>query len=860
MWGCFGISIQAYAQSSSGFAKWQAAISATDSLAPDAAIAKLDSIAPFIKNQFPQLYALSQCHKARKFYILGESERGYSLVQRHLPSVGQLIDDWQRARFQFLIYWYQSIYQRDSLDAENLAAFRDHFIQIETSDTIRKRGMYWELGLSLVEHQSYHGRHADALKHTYDLIELSFQDTANYAKFRYTVTYSGGVTYFQLKNYEKAREFFQNAIEASELVSSRKSLDIKARSTHFLGILHQIEGDTAKWAAYTDQAIQVFEELESENIIPPQLDLAEYYIGISNFDKAEHYLKQAAKSLEVYEVDTPYMIGGYFLASSKLEYARKNYEAALQLAERAYAADKDAQSLLVVLPELQKYAEALGRYPLAYLRLKEYQKLYEAGVSEKQVETVNELEKKHALAEKEREEAYFLQSKALQDKQLRLQQTLLTLAIIALIIMAGLIFYLYRLGERLKSANSLLIYQKRALASAKETAVAATKAKADFLSVMSHEIRTPMNGVIGTTDLLASTPLDHEQEDLVQTINRSADSLLTIINDILDFSKIEAGNLEIEQIAFSLHDCLNAVMNLFAPSAAEKGLVFQSNIDPQIPDAITGDPVRLKQILSNLISNAIKFTTEGEVLVSVHFDSAFEPENPEELALVFSVQDSGIGISKEKQNRLFKAFSQADSSTTRKYGGTGLGLAISAQLSQLMGGDIWVESEAAENSAHSGSIFSFSIRSQKAKHTENKLPESNNAHSLHQNLAEAYPLSILVVEDNKVNQKLVLRMLSKLGYQADLAQNGQEAVELALENAYDLILMDIQMPIMDGIMATKTIVEKLKTPPPIIAMTANALKEDVDRTKAVGMAAHLGKPFRSPELVDLLKKFSKAIS
>ncbi|MEM6346994.1 MAG: ATP-binding protein [Bacteroidota bacterium] len=827
-----------------------------DSLAPEKALQELDKISPVLEKDFPELFALAQCLKAWQYFNLEKLAQSHALLKIHLPKVEPMLDDWQKAKFQYAVYeyWYEE--QPDSINFAEAKQFRETLIQIETVDTLLQNEMYWTLGYDQYDYASRYGRYAEALNYLYDLIELIDTDSLHFDRFRYKTTYALGATYYLINDLEKSREFFLQTIEATEQSPDPDKLDFRATTLHFLGIIYRTEGDTAQWEVYTDKAIQIFDGLNTENIIPVQMDFTEYLIAKDRLQEAEYYLTQIDANLKKYQVEHPYFWGGYYSTIARFEFAQGNPQSALAWIEKSYQADEDAQSRSYVLPLRQKYAEAVGKYELALESLKEYQGLYEAGMSVKQIEVVDELEKKHALAEQKREAAYLLETKTLQDKQLNLQRTLLIITFIALFLMAALSFYLYRLGERLKGANGLLRKQKADLSAAKETAIAATKAKADFLSVMSHEIRTPMNGVIGTTDLLAATQLDEEQEDLVQTINHSADSLLTIINDILDFSKIESGNLEIEQIAFSLHNCLAEVMNLFAPSAAEKGLVFNARIDPNVPEGIIGDPVRLKQILSNLISNAIKFTKEGEIKVSVALATVSELEREKDIALIFSVQDSGIGIPKEKQERLFKAFSQADTSTTRKYGGTGLGLAISAQLSRLMGGEIWVESNSTEGSTHRGATFRFRILSQKANQIEFKPSITEKAHSLSQKLADKFPLSLLVAEDNKVNQKLVLRMLSKLGYQADLVQNGQDAVEMALKNAYDLILMDVQMPIMDGIMATQTIIDSLQTPPTIIAMTANALKEDIDRCQAVGMAGHLGKPFRSPELIKVLKKFS----
>ena len=527
-------------------------------------------------------------------------------------------------------------------------------------------------------------------------------------------------------------------------------------------------------------------------------------------------------------------------------------------------------------------------------------------------------------------------------------------------------------NEQLRAANADLIR-------AREEAEKANQAKSVFLATMSHEIRTPMNGVIGMAALLQETRLTDEQRMFTETIMTCGDTLINVINDILDFSKIESGNLELESEDFNLRQNIEDVVDIFGSKAGKQGLDLVYQIDENIPNQIVGDQHRLRQILINLVGNAIKFTEQGEVCV---FVKQAELDENGKLQIRFDVRDTGIGISEEKRDRLFKAFSQVDSSTTRKYGGTGLGLAISEKLVNLMGGEISVTSEVDQ-----GSTFTFTVGTRKGTKplptpthynmeayrgkkvlvvddnatnlailkrqmenwqlqpllassghealnillstddisliiTDMQMPnmdgimlgqtvqrvapgipiillssigeefkdhhrklftsvltkpirqhvlsnqimnalegtvnagsDMNYTNKLSVGFAERFPLNLLIAEDNAINLLLIVKILEKLGYQSDVARDGQEAVEAVLQKDYDLLFMDMQMPVMDGIEATKIIRKSIVNQPVIVALTANALEWIQQECLEAGMNDYLSKPIKLDDLMAKIRKW-----
>lgn len=403
--------------------------------------------------------------------------------------------------------------------------------------------------------------------------------------------------------------------------------------------------------------------------------------------------------------------------------------------------------------------------------------------------------------------------------------------------------------DLLQAQARLMTLAYREIEIQKEIAESANAAKSRFLATVSHEIRTPMNGVLGIAELLQHTPLSATQTEHVEMIRESAENLLIVINDLLDFSKIEANRMQLEQDPFDLRLVLDQTIGPLRFLAERKGLAIRSVVDPLIPNCLLGDAIRMRQIFTNLVGNAIKFTPSGSITITTKFAES----DDDEVEIESAVADTGIGISRDRAEAIFDAFEQADGSTTRRFGGTALGLSICKSLTELMNGTIDVESD-----GKNGSVFRFLVRLKKSSNQAVDLPNTNVLPAVSRSLR------ILHAEDNLVNQRVAEMLLTGQGHVVTIVDNGKAAVDAIANQPFDCVLMDIQKPIMDGLEATKTIRQaeafSLACPLPIIAMTAGATDDAQKHCLEAGMTGFVTKPIRFPDLIRQLMRIETSSS
>lgn len=731
----------------------------------------------------------------------------------------------------------------------------------ERNDYQNQAKIYNNLGLLL----QIQGKYAEALEHFRPSIELKHKlnDTKGLI-----VSYNNiGLNFTNLDQFANAIEHYQIGLEFSEKINDKYSQ----------GVLTNNMGEAYLQLDSIDQAIRFLNRsIEVRLQIEDEIGLAKSYFHFGNlwaklkkYDRSERYYKDAIFILESKnKLDE---LNAVYQALGKLKYENEFYSSAIKWFQKAQNNAERIQSRsdqLINFEYLAKCFFKLNKFDSAYAYLDKAKSLSDQ---------LQDLEVEQKLQEQQmRYEAEFNQNtirqlreaQSIQEVEREKDRIVFYVVLASLILAGGLIVLLFRQNQlkkryakELESHNIHIEKQNKNLEKAKLKAEEASRVKSDFLASVSHEIKTPLNGINGMTELLQSTQLNSTQRNYLSTIKNSSDNLLILMNDILDFAKIESSNLQLDIRRNSLKGLLENIYKSFEENAKSKELNFDLEIQEDVPDYVYVDASRLKQVISNLLSNSFKFTHLGFVTLKIDVISKEKTFNGEKVSLRFSVSDSGVGISGELKSRIIDAFNQADSSITRKYGGVGLGLAISHSLIELMGGSLEIESEVSR-----GTEVYFTLDLKADKNNPHEKASTIRDKNRRENLSETgirYPLNICIAEDNEINQELLKVTLQKMGYDPLIVENGGELLEKMHDYSVDLIFMDIQMPIVDGITATKEIRAKKENTaeyPIIVAVTANTFNEDKSRYLTAGMNDYIPKPFTTADIHQAITKWYPTIA
>jgi signal transduction histidine kinase len=664
-----------------------------------------------------------------------------------------------------------------------------------------------------------------------------------------------GSVYSKLEDFEKSFEYYKLAENlAIEFKENHKLAQVW---TH-MALAYSQEDQYFEAEEYFKKSIQLSKKLGNmSQLATSYIEFSEFWMKISQWENAQKYLLLIANNNQ--DFTDPEILARAYTTLGKIEFELKNYEKARAWFIKSLGTNSKASNSIKAdnYHYLAKISTTQGNFRDGYDYLLKSTQMKDSVFVERREQRIQELQMKYNSANDKKQIDQLLELAELKEKERKRTTTYFYITVIFLLITLGVAVALgVQMNINQKKSAEL---EKQIITNSEKTkellaanirAEEGLRVKSEFIAMVSHEIRTPLNAIIGMSSLLAETSLSKNQANYLHNIDISGNNLLLLVNDILDFSKVESGNVTIKIQPANLKKELEHIVDVFEPMVNEKGLKFHSEIDSEIPEFVFLDSPRLKQVLQNLLSNSVKFTHTGFVKLSVKILQREPTLNGEIVNVRFSVEDSGIGVPEEKKDEIFSSFQQLDSKVSRKYSGVGLGLSISQGILMMMNSKIELESEFAE-----GSTFWFDL---KLKVDPEKKPKPENGGKnqvkFDKELGLTYPLRILVAEDNEINQKLIKINLNKMGYNPIIVTNGQEALDQLNKQSFDIILMDVQMPIMDGVSATKEIVRKYGDKKPVIvAVTANAMGSDKQSYIQAGMDDYISKPYSPAEIETCLR-------